>query len=182
MGNNAFRGGFEQHRWLERLAVDEHAALPYQQLTDDSDEDGDTDEHPDEDAMDDVDDDAGAEQGDDDDADEDPDEHDGRPQAASVESWEVILAERDEAGQWSTVGEAIDDARFESIGLAYAYAETRNKRQFSHRWDWTLDPDRAWVAVPVGHRGRLRGNGRVERVECTMATVLLANTSTGEIS
>jgi len=176
MGNNAFRSSFE------RLAVDEHTTLPYQQLTDDSDDDGDPDQRPDADAdadaMDadadamDADEDAGADQGDGDDATTDPDEHPDRPQAASVESWEVILAERDEAGQWSTVGEAVDDARFESIGLAYAYAETRNKRQFTHRWDWTLDPDRAWVAVPVGHRGRLRGNGRVERVEDAVETTV----------
>jgi hypothetical protein len=70
----------------------------------------------------------------------------GRPKQA----WQVQLAERDEAGEWRVVGEPLPDAQFDEMGLAHAWAENRNKRDYGRRFDWANEPDRGWIAVRVG--------------------------------
>jgi|GEM_PF-6507132 len=90
---------------------------------------------------------------------EDLDDAPSAGQRYTFQAWQVILATRDDAGQWSTVGEPVADARFDTMAVAHGYAETRNKRDFGWRFDWTKDPPRAWVAVREGHRGALRING-----------------------
>lgn len=105
--------------------------------------------------------------GDEDDAEGDDSEQDrrhphGRPQAGIAQAWEIILAERDADGEWHTVGEPVPDAHFETLDVAQAYEEARNRRQFGRRFDWMADPSKAWVAVRIGQRGRLRGMGQCE--------------------
>ena len=90
-----------------------------------------------------------------DDSDQDEPQRHGTPQAGTAQAWEIILAERNEAGEWHTVGEPVPDARFPTMDLAFDYATRLNCRDFGRKFDWANDPGRAWVAVRVGTRGRL---------------------------
>lgn len=89
--------------------------------------------------------------------DSDPDEprRHGTPRANTAQAWEIVLAERNEAGEWHTVGEPVPDVDFMEQALAYDFAERENKRRIGRGFDWANDPGRAWVAVRVGTRGRL---------------------------
>jgi hypothetical protein len=87
-------------------------------------------------------------EGDDSDPDE-PQRH-GRTQASTAQAWEIVLAERNEAGKWQTVGEPVPDARFPTMDLAFDYATRINCRDFGKRFEWLNEPCRAWVAVRVG--------------------------------
>jgi hypothetical protein len=77
------------------------------------------------------------------------------PQAEEEGAWEIVMAERDDAGEWRTVGEPVPDVDFTDQGLAYDFAESRNRREFGRRFCWTTDPSKAWVMVQAGMRGRL---------------------------
>lgn len=115
-----------------------------------TDPDGLVDDEPPQDA---VGDDEDVAEGDDSDQDE-PHRH-STPQASTAQAWEIILAERDEAGEWHTVADPVPDARFPTMDLAFDYATRLNCRDFGKRFDWANGPGRAWVAVRVGARGRL---------------------------
>ena len=72
------------------------------------------------------------------------------------------MAQRNEAGQWRTIGEPVRGARFPTMDLAHDFAEVRNRVSFKG-FDWLDDPGVAWLAVPVGVRGVMRGNGVAAR-------------------
>jgi hypothetical protein len=83
-----------------------------------------------------------------------------RPRTKPRGPWVVIMAERDASGEWLTVGESVPGYIFSAMGDATDHANQMNQSDFGRRFDWLDNPGRAWVAVPVGQRGRLRENGR----------------------
>jgi hypothetical protein len=83
------------------------------------------------------------------DSEQDDHGHRGASRGASWSVWEIILAERDEGGEWHTVGQPVPDAHFEALDHAQAYADSRNHRQFGRGFDWLVEPARGWIAVRV---------------------------------
>ena len=74
------------------------------------------------------------------------------------QAWCVILAERDAAGAWRTVGEPVADAVFDDMSTAHLWAENRNKRHFGQKFDWLSNPPKAWITARVGQVGVVRVN------------------------
>lgn len=74
------------------------------------------------------------------------------------EPWVVVMAERDDAGEWRTVGEPLAREQFHDLDLAFTFANALNRRDFGQKFDWLANPPRAWLAVRPGQLGALRVN------------------------
>lgn len=81
------------------------------------------------------------------------------------EPWVVVMAERDDAGEWRTVGEPLDREQFHDLDLAFTFVNALNRRDFGQKFDWVANPTKAWLAVRSGQLGALRMNEPLPAVE-----------------